>query len=57
LGVFKNNAMSFMSLSEIARALPRPDGRSVISNTCMIDQGILEKTLEFAHDEWHYPAI
>ena len=26
--------------------------RSVVSNTFMIDQGILEKTLEFAPGEW-----
>ena len=32
--------------------LPRPYDRSVVSNTFMIDQGILEKTLEFAPGEW-----
>ena len=30
---------------------PRPYDRSVVSNTLMIDQGILEKTLEFAPGE------
>lgn len=28
--------------------LPRPYDRSVVSDTFMIDHGILEKTLEFA---------
>ena len=32
--------------------LPRPYDRSVVSDTFMIDQGILEKTLEFAPGEW-----
>ena len=32
--------------------LPRPYDRALISNTFMIDQGILEKTLEFAPGEW-----
>ena len=32
--------------------LPRPYDWSVVSNTFMIDQGILEKTLEFAPGEW-----
>lgn len=32
--------------------LPRPYDRSVVSSTFMIDQGILEKTLEFAPGEW-----
>jgi hypothetical protein len=32
--------------------LPRPYDRSLVSNTFMIDQGILEKTLEFAPGEW-----
>jgi DNA helicase HerA-like ATPase len=32
--------------------LPRPYDRQVVSNTFMIDQGILEKTLEFAPGEW-----
>jgi len=32
--------------------LPRPYDRSVVSNIFMIDQGILEKTLEFAPGEW-----
>ncbi len=32
--------------------LPRPYDRTVVSNTFMIDQGILEKTLEFAPGEW-----
>jgi len=32
--------------------LPRPYDRSVVSETFMIDQGILEKTLEFAPGEW-----
>ena len=32
--------------------LPRPYDRTLISNTFMIDQGILEKTLEFAPGEW-----
>ena len=32
--------------------LPRPYDRSVVSNTFMIDQGILEKTLEFAPGDW-----
>ncbi len=32
--------------------LPRPYDRSVVSNTFMIDQSILEKTLEFAPGEW-----
>jgi len=32
--------------------LPRPYDRTVVSNTFMIDEGILEKTLEFAPGEW-----
>jgi len=32
--------------------LPRPYDRQLVSNTFMIDQGILEKTLEFAPGEW-----
>lgn len=32
--------------------LPRPYDRNVVSNTFTIDQGILEKTLEFAPGEW-----
>jgi DNA helicase HerA-like ATPase len=32
--------------------LPRPYDRQVVSSTFMIDQGILEKTLEFAPGEW-----
>jgi uncharacterized protein len=32
--------------------LPRPYDRSVVSSTFTIDQGILEKTLEFAPGEW-----
>jgi DNA helicase HerA-like ATPase len=32
--------------------LPRPYDRALVSNTFMIDQGILEKTLEFAPGEW-----
>jgi len=32
--------------------LPRPYDRSLVSNTFMIDQGILEKTLEFAPGDW-----
>lgn len=32
--------------------LPRPYDRSVVSNTFTIDNGILEKTLEFAPGEW-----
>ncbi len=32
--------------------LPRPYDRSVVSETFMIDKGILEKTLEFAPGEW-----
>ena len=32
--------------------LPRPYDRTVISDTFMIDKGILEKTLEFAPGEW-----
>ena len=32
--------------------LPRPYDGSVVSNTFMIDQGISEKTLEFALGEW-----
>jgi hypothetical protein len=32
--------------------LPRPYDRSLVSNTFTIDQGILEKTLEFAPGEW-----
>ena len=32
--------------------LPRPYDREVVSSTFMIDQGILEKTLEFAPGEW-----
>ena len=32
--------------------LPRPYDRTLVSNTFMIDQGILEKTLEFAPGEW-----
>jgi hypothetical protein len=32
--------------------LPRPYDRQVISETFMLDKGILEKTLEFAPGEW-----
>ncbi len=32
--------------------LPRPYDRNVVSNTFTIDNGILEKTLEFAPGEW-----
>jgi len=32
--------------------LPRPYDRQLVSSTFMIDQGILEKTLEFAPGEW-----
>ena len=32
--------------------MPRPYDRSLVSNTLTIDQGILEKTLEFAPGEW-----
>jgi len=32
--------------------LPRPYDRQLVSNTFMIDQSILEKTLEFAPGEW-----
>ncbi len=32
--------------------LPRPYDRALISDTFMIDKGILEKTLEFAPGEW-----
>lgn len=32
--------------------LPRPYDRTLVSNTFTIDQGILEKTLEFAPGEW-----
>jgi DNA helicase HerA-like ATPase len=32
--------------------LPRPYDRGLVSETFMIDQGILEKTLEFAPGEW-----
>ncbi|MCJ7506782.1 ATP-binding protein [Candidatus Bathyarchaeota archaeon] len=32
--------------------MPRPYDRSLVSNTFTIDQGILEKTLEFAPGEW-----
>jgi hypothetical protein len=32
--------------------LPRPYDRMLVSDTFMIDKGILEKTLEFAPDEW-----
>ena len=32
--------------------LPRPYDRAVVSDTFMIDKGILEKTLEFAPGEW-----
>jgi uncharacterized protein len=32
--------------------LPRPYARSLVSNTFTIDQGMLEKTLEFAPSEW-----
>lgn len=32
--------------------LPRPYDRTVVSSTFMIDQSILEKTLEFAPGEW-----
>lgn len=32
--------------------LPRPYDRELISNTFMIDQGILERTLQFAPGEW-----
>jgi hypothetical protein len=32
--------------------LPRPYDRSVVSSTFLIDEGILEKTLEFGPGEW-----
>jgi DNA helicase HerA-like ATPase len=32
--------------------LPRPYDRNLISETFMVDKGILEKTLEFAPGEW-----
>jgi DNA helicase HerA-like ATPase len=32
--------------------LPRPYDRALVSDTFMIDKGILEKTLEFAPGEW-----
>ncbi|KYH38618.1 MAG: ATPase, partial [Candidatus Bathyarchaeota archaeon B23] len=32
--------------------LPRPYDRGLISNTFMIDRGMLERTLEFAPGEW-----
>ena len=32
--------------------MPRPYDRSLVSNTFTIDQGILEKTLEFAPGDW-----
>jgi DNA helicase HerA-like ATPase len=32
--------------------LPRPYDRNLVSNTFTIDQGILERTLEFAPGEW-----
>jgi len=32
--------------------LPRPYDRQLLSDTFMIDKGILEKTLEFAPGEW-----
>jgi len=32
--------------------LPRPYDRNLVSSTFTIDQGILEKTLEFAPGEW-----
>jgi uncharacterized protein len=32
--------------------LPRPYDRALVSETFMIDKGILEKTLEFAPGEW-----
>jgi uncharacterized protein len=32
--------------------LPRPYDRILVSNTFTIDQGILEKTLEFVPGEW-----
>ncbi len=32
--------------------LPRPYDRTLVSDTFMIDQGMLEKTLEFAPGEW-----
>ncbi len=32
--------------------LPRPYDRSVVSSTFLVDQGILEKTLEFGPGEW-----
>jgi len=33
-------------------SMPRPYHRSLVSNTFTIDQGILEKTLEFTPGEW-----
>lgn len=36
--------------------LPRPYDRTLVSNTFMIDQGILEKTPEFAPENGYYPA-
>ena len=32
--------------------LPRPYDRIVVSNTFALDLGILDKTLEFASEEW-----
>jgi DNA helicase HerA-like ATPase len=36
--------------------LPRPYDRTLVSDTFMIDKGILEKTLEFAPGEWLFQA-
>jgi len=38
------------------RADYRPYDRSLVSNTFTIDQGILEKTLEFTPGEWFLPS-
>jgi len=37
--------------------LPRPYDRTLVSNTFMIDQGILEKTLNSQQENGYYPAI
>jgi len=33
-------------------SLPRPYDRSLISNVCIIDKDISDKTLEFSKGEW-----
>jgi uncharacterized protein len=51
------NTSSLQQLHTYFETLPRPYDRNVVSNTFTIDNGILEKTLEFAPGKWSYSVI